>query len=330
VPDRTADASQAIIRRPQRRRGEHGHGSSAWKVAFADFCLALLALFLVLWLLAAREQERLQELLRTPGSLFNEGAGRMSETLGGPRGSLIAYEPLPPRMASRGDTVASRGLSGAQGDSESIRVSKTLYETSADMAELAEVLGRLGEITGLAANVHSLITPQGLRVLLHDTDKRGMFELGSAAPTAPFVELLRRIGPLFAHIENQMVIAGHTDSLPYADRGPAGMSNWQLSSARAMSARTHLLAGGMPAHSVLQVVGLADSAPLNAAETRAHENRRIELLILTRQQARSISDMFGAPGRTWPLAEGVDVSLPDGASQDYAAIDALRTQLAPQ
>lgn len=318
---------EAVVRRVRKKGGHDGHGSSAWKVAFADFCLALLALFLVLWLLAAREQERLQELLKTPGSLIDDGRGRMSETLGGPRGSLISREPMP----SKGDRVAKRDI--ASGDSEpagpgnGIRLSKTLYETRADMGELADVIDQLGVQTGLTGNVHSVITPYGLRVMLHDTDKRGMFQRGSSVPSERFAELMRRIGPLFDHIENQMVIVGHTDSVQYVDRSPAAMSNWRLSSERAMAARSDLLAGGMPPHSVLQVVGLADSAPLNVENTAAHENRRIELLILTKGQARSISAMFGAPGATQTLIDGVEVSLPDADDGNYESLDALRSQL---
>jgi len=317
-------AEQTIIRRVVARKHHDDGHSSAWKVAFADFCLALLALFLVLWLLATREQERLENLLRQPSSLIDEGRGRMFETAGGPRGSLISREPMP----SRGDQIARRALASGEdepaGPGSGIRLSKTLFETRADLLELADVLARLGETAGMRANVQSLVTPYGLRVMLHDTDKRGMFERGSAKPSGEFANLLRILGPLFVRIENQMVISGHTDSLQYADRGPSGMSNWQLSSARAMAAREHLLAGGMPASSVLQVVGLADSAPLNPDDTAAHENRRIELLILTRQQAQGISAMFGAPTRTRPLIDGVDTSLPD-----IEALEALRSGLTP-
>lgn len=327
-PDKAAadKAGYIIVKRVSRKRDDGTlHGSSAWKVAFADFCLALLCLFLVLWLLAAREQEQLQDLLKHAGGrMIDEGRGRMVETAGGPRGSLISREPMP----SNGDRVAKRSLASGDDDpsgpGQGIRLSKTLYETRADMVELADVLDQLGEQSGLGSNVQSLITPYGLRVLLHDTDKEGMFRRGSSIPSERFRRLLHRIGPLFSRIENQMVIVGHTDSLQYADRGPTAMSNWRLSSDRAMTARSDLLAGGMPSHSVLQVVGLADAAPLNASDPTAHENRRIELLILTKGQAHRISAMFGAPGETMPLVDGVDTSLPD-----YATLEALRSQLTP-
>jgi chemotaxis protein MotB len=314
---------QAVVKRVTRRHFDEGHGSAAWKVAFADFCLALLALFLVLWLMATRQQEHLQELLKAAGgSLLDEGRGRMSVSMGGPRGSLIAREPLP----SNGDTLARRkvasGESEPRGPGEGMRLSKTHYETHADMVELANVLAQIGEKVGLARNVRTIITPYGLRVLMHDTEKQGMFRRGSSVPNERFRNLLRSLGPLFEQIDNQMLIVGHTDSLPYANQSYNAFSNWTLSSERAMAARSYLLAGGMPADSVLQVVGLADRAPLNPEDTTADENRRIELLILTRGQAQSIAQMFGAPTQTEPLLDGISTSLPDSD-----ALKALRGQL---
>lgn len=314
---------QAVVKRVTRRHGEEGHGSAAWKVAFADFCLALLALFLVMWLMAARQQEHLQELLKAAGgSLLDEGRGRMSESLGGPRGSLIAREPLP----SNGDTLAKRKVSSGDsepmGPGQGMRLSKAHYETHADMIELSNVLAQVGEQVGLSKNIRTIVTPYGLRVLMHDTEKQGMFQRGSSAPNERFRNLLRSLGPLFNQIDNQMLIVGHTDSLQYADQSYSAFSNWTLSSERAMAARSYLLAGGMPANSVLQVVGLADRAPLNPEDTAAHENRRIELLILTSGQARSIAQMFGAPTETLPLLDDVSTSLPDSE-----ALEALRGQL---
>ena len=316
-------SQQAVVKRVSRRHAEEGHGSAAWKVAFADFCLALLALFLVMWLMASRQQEHLQELLKAAGgSLLDEGRGRMSESLGGPRGSLIAREPLP----SNGDTLARRKLSSGDsepaGPGEGMRLSKVHYESHSDMIELSNVLAKVGEKVGLSKNIRTIITPYGLRVLMHDTDKQGMFQRGSSVPNERFRNLLRTLGPLFEQIDNQMLIVGHTDSLPYADQSYNAFSNWTLSSERAMAARSYLLAGGMPSDSVLQVVGLADRAPINPQDTTADENRRIELLILTSGQARSIAQMFGAPTETLPLLDDVSTSLPDSD-----ALRALRGQL---
>lgn len=306
---------EAVIKRVSRKHDDEGHGG-AWKVAFADFCLALMCLFLVMWVLAARNQERAEEVMRAVGGQqMDEGRGVMPESMGGPRGSLISREPLPrdpeaqPRSDERVDKLPSR---------------KVRYETAADLAELAQVLQRLSEDAGLGSNLQSVITPHGLRVMVHDTDKQGMFVRGSATPSERFRHLLREMGPLFARIDNQMLVVGHTDAVQYAGMDSAAFSNWALSTNRAMAARAQLLAGGMPTSSILQVVGMADRAPLDKQEPKAGINRRIELLILTTAQARNISAMFGMPSQTTALTDGVDAVAPDAAT-----LQALRHQLGP-
>ena len=199
---------------------------------------------------------------------------------------------------------------------------KTRYESPTDLQALAQVLEKLSVDAGLSANLQAVITAYGLRVMLHDTDKQGMFERGSSIPTERFTQLLRKMGPLFAQMQNQMLIVGHTDSSQYADRSFLGYSNWTLSSNRAMAARIQLMAGGMPSSGFLQVVGMADRAPLDANDTSSGINRRIEMLILTSGQSNTISAMFGQPGATQPFVDGADSAMPD-----HAALQALRTQI---
>jgi chemotaxis protein MotB len=174
----------------------------------------------------------------------------------------------------------------------------------------------------LSSNLQTVITAYGLRVMLHDTDKQGMFESGSAVPSARFAGVLHKMGPLFAAMANQMLIVGHTDSQAYADRSATAFSNWNLSSNRAMAARGLLIEGGMASDGILQVVGMADRAPIDTRNVRAGVNRRIELLILTAGQADSIAAMFGTPAQVTPLIENVDSALPD-----RDALQALRDHL---
>jgi chemotaxis protein MotB len=323
-PDKKADKhDDAIVKRVSRKHDGDDHGG-AWKVAFADFCLALMCLFLVLWLMAAREQERVQEVMRSPGgSVTDDGQGIRPEPAGGPRGSLIGQEPVPRRGEA---SVAGRALKEGPIDPSDPRIGpeapKVRYESTAEMQALARMLARLGAEVGLAGNLQTIVTPYGLRVMLHDTDREGMFERGSAVPSERFRRLLRKLGPLFAQMDNQMLIVGHTDSLQYSDRGLGAQSNWTLSTSRATRARDELLAGGMAGSGILQVVGMADRAPIDTRDAAAAVNRRIELLVLTSAQARSIATMFGAPRDAQPLVEGADSSLPDGD-----ALRALRGQL---
>ena len=330
---------QTIIKRGGGRHDHDEHGG-AWKVAFADCCLALLSLFLVLWLMAAREKEAIQSMTKDAAAGQLEGPGNRPEIATAPRGSLIE------RFPTQHDGIGPAQGTGATSDT---RVS---YDSPADLDKLSKKLEKMSEDAGLAANLQSEITPYGLRVMLHDTDRQGMFMRGSALPTGRFARLLQKMAPLFAQMENQMLIVGHTDSLKYSS-DPAGQANWTLSTSRAMAARsavppyrcaarskaagspssnramaarTQLLIGGMRSNSVLQVVGMADRAPLDAKRTDAGINRRIELMILTRTQPRSVAAMFGAPGATEALLDGVSVSAPGaGKAGDTTA---LRGQLA--
>ncbi|MES2741518.1 MAG: flagellar motor protein MotB [Pseudomonadota bacterium] len=317
---------QAVIKRAGRKHDEEAHGG-AWKVAFADFCLALLSLFLVLWLMAAREQQTMKEVMReAQGSKLDEGKGVMPESQGGPRGSLIERFPMP-RDGSGNTAASGKKKSSAEtsaSDSAQAQESRISYETPADLAALSRALTKMSAEAGLSSNLESVITPYGLRVMLHDTDRQGMFMLGSSNPTERFRVLLRQMGPLFAQMNNQMLIVGHTDSIRYITTSYSAFSNWTLSSNRAMAARSELLAGNMREDSVLQVVGMADRAPLDVKNAAAGVNRRIEILILTRSQAQSIAAMFGmTDGQT--LAPGVDTSVPD-----VKELKQLRDKLVPK
>ncbi|WP_343729627.1 flagellar motor protein MotB [Duganella sp.] len=300
---------QTIVKRGGGKHKHDDHGG-AWKVAFADFCLALMCLFLVLWLMAARNTEALEQVLtEADGAKTDQGKGVMPEQVGGPRGSLIDRFPMPHFGTSEAE--GKQKAMAETADEPAQPSSKVKYDSPDDLAALSRALTKLSAEFGLSSNLESIVTPYGLRVMLHDTDRQGMFVRGSAVPTDKFRALLRKMGPLFQQMENQMLIVGHTDSLQYADTSYAAFSNWTLSANRAMSARSQLLAGGMNRESVLQVVGMADRAPLDTKRADAGVNRRIELLILTTAQAKTIATMFGMPDATDPLIHDVNTALPD-------------------
>ena len=298
----------------KRGGGKHQHDEhgGAWKVAFADFCLALMALFLVLWLIAAREQQNLKAIVRDATSAgMLEGQGQKPAIATEPSGSLIERFEVP-RTGNAG--TSNPGSPSAP---------RTAYETPADLAALSKALTELSVSAGLASNLATVVTPYGLRVMLHDTDKQGMFMRGSALPTGRFARLLQKMGPLFAQMRNQMLIIGHTDSSRYAGADKGGYSNWALSTDRALSARAQLLTGGMHSSTILQVVGMADRGPLHPEDPLDGMNRRIELLILTSAQSRAVANMFGAPGNNaTALGDGASVAMPDAT-----ALEELRGKL---
>ncbi len=303
---------ETIVKRGGGKHHDDEHGG-AWKVAFADFCMALMALFLVLWLIASQDAAKAKKIVRdNMASGMIEGSGSKPELASNPSGSMIERFEMP---KSNG---GSEGPNAGKQDA-----ARTKYESASELAALARALQQMSVDAGLSSNLATVVTPNGLRVMLHDTDRQGMFERGSPLPTTKFAKLLRAMAPLFEKMENQMLIVGHTDSLQYTYKGPMGYSNTSLSVNRALAARGELLSGGMRTESVLQVVGMADRAPLDVAKPAAAANRRIELLILTSAQAASVKAMFGTPGPTESLTQDVTVSKPgEEALQD------LRSQMA--
>ena len=219
---------QTIVKRGGGKHKHDDHGG-AWKVAFADFCLALMCLFLVLWLMAARNTESLQQILtEADGAKTDQGKGVMPEQVGGPRGSLIDRFPMPHTGSTEepGDKKA-RGEANTRttaDTAEAAPAARIKYDSPADLEALSRALTKMSSDFGLTSNLEAIITPYGLRVMLHDTDRQGMFVRGSAVPTDRFRGLLRKMGPLFKQMENQMLIVGHTDSLQYADTSYAAFS----------------------------------------------------------------------------------------------------------
>ncbi|MFC4762313.1 flagellar motor protein MotB [Dyella koreensis] len=287
TPAKAGRKQQETIVKKVSRRGHHDDHGGTWKVAFADFCLALLCLFMVLWVLGARDEQETRIKLAI-SAIYDRSSGIFDGDL--PHLERSVVDPLnsqpPPREGE---------LSGPD---------RLGYESGEELKQLAAEVEKLGRDANLQNNLQAVMTPSGLRVMLHDTHRRGIFELGSALPERRFEELMRRMGELFAKVGNPLLVVGHTDAVPFRD--PGMRSNWHLSADRAMAARNSLLKGGMPAERLLQVVGMADRAPLDMADPRAALNRRIEFLLLTRQRARQLVQMFGTPDEVKPLIDGVD------------------------
>lgn len=290
--------------------GKHQHDDhgGAWKVAFADFCLALMCLFLVLWVLAARDKEEIE-------AAVGGGANKVSAMAVGERmlgefqpGQMIPKDPIV--------TPKPQDKTGGQPDA------KRLLDSPEELAELSRRVHAAGATIGISDHITAVVTAEGLRILIHDTEKQGMFRLGSAEPMPAFAKLLRSIGPMFQEIDNQLVIAGHTDGIPYQGSSAFAASNWSLSMDRALAARAHMLAGGMPASSVLQVIGMADVALMDPEHPHAALNRRVELLVTTQAHAGNVMKTFGRLQERQPMTPVLESSV-----ADTPVLDILRKKL---
>lgn len=295
---RPDQAHDEIVVKKSGGRHQHDEHGGAWKVAFADFCLALMCLFLVLWVLAARDKEEIE------AAIGGGGANKVNAMAVGERmlgefqpGQMIPKDPIViPKPQDR---------TGAQPDA------KRLLDSPAELAELSRRVRAAGATVGISEHITTVVTAEGLRILVHDTDKAGMFRLGSAELMPAFAKLLRSIGPMFQEIDNQLIVTGHTDGVPFQSSTVFGASNWSLSMDRALAARANLLAGGMPERSVLQVIGMADVALLELGKPEASINRRVELLVTTHEHAQNVLKTFGSLQERQTLTPELESSVVD-------------------
>lgn len=255
-----------VIKRVKKGGGEH-HGGS-WKIAFADFMTAMFAIFLVLWLLLALEEQKragIGEYFRNPAA-FKEKMNS-SEVLDfeGQKSQPIEFEGLP--------------------------VGREGWASSEEMEGLAEEFRQaIRETPGLdeyREQIRMDVTDDGLRVQLVDQEDQPMFELGNAALPAHTERILRELAEALQGVPNTLSIAGHTDARSFADQD---YDNWSLSSDRANAARQTLREAGITGERIGQVVGYADTVPFDPEDPRAAINRRISIVLLTPEAAQGIAE----------------------------------------
>lgn len=291
-----------IVVRRKKKSGHAGHHGGAWKIAYADFVTAMMAFFLLMWLLGSTsryDKQGIEDYFNAPlSTLFggNDGSGaaRSSVINGGGR-----------------DLASSRP--GEVTKSQTEPVSKTPERIAAEndarrLKQLKEKLTALIENTpalrAFKDQIRIDITSEGLRIEIVDSLRRPMFASGSSKLEGYVGVILAQIGASMNDVDNRVSIAGHTDAVPYSG-GQAGYSNWELSSERANAARRSLIAGGMSEGKILQVRGLADVLPLNKAVADEPTNRRISILVLNKAAEQAF---FADGGRT-----SVDDSQPASA-----------------
>jgi chemotaxis protein MotB len=234
-----------IVRRKKASHGAH-HGG-AWKVAYADFVTAMMALFIVLWLLSSSEQVQ-----KAVGGYFTDPKGHGKEI--------------------------GNGLRGA--GSESLVIHKD------DMKKLKEKLEQAVKDTGSLEKIKDhiviTVTGEGLRVELIEDDKGMFFESGSPAPTAFGKELLQTLAEEIGKLPNKITMEGHTDAKPFLGR--ADYSNWELSTDRANAARRWMQQHGVHDDQVTQVRGFADQSLRDPSNRESASNRRVTLIIQYQKQ----------------------------------------------
>ena len=264
-----------VRRRKPKAHGGGGHGS--WKIAYADFMTAMMAFFLVMWLIAIsspKELIQLAEYFRTPLATAVTGGTRVSESESPIPGGGEDY------TRRDGDVKKEPKLDELKKRMEQSRLMKI-------RGELDQLIESDPRLRALRPHLKIDLVQEGLRIQIIDSQNRPMFKTGSAEVEPYMRDILRAIAPVLNEITNKISLSGHTDDYPYAS-GDRGYSNWELSADRANASRRELVAGGLDGSKVLRVVGMANTMKLQAHGGDDAVNRRISLLVLNNQSEQAI------------------------------------------
>ncbi|HPB20868.1 MAG TPA: flagellar motor protein MotB [Novosphingobium sp.] len=255
---------------------EGGHHGGAWKVAYADFVTAMMAFFLLLWLLGATSEKQRKGLADyfTPTlvKLKQESAGS-NGMLGG--SSITDADNYPNRAGQTGNKALTIPLDTTGGAKEGAERARRVQ---AMQQRLEKKLEQNQRIARLARQVRMVDTAQGIRIDLVDDADFSMFQLGTTVLTGDAAELLKVLGQVVNGEPGELTIRGHTDALPW--KGGLGANNWSLSAGRAEATRQALLREGIAEDRFRRIEGVADREPLVQNNPQDPRNRRISILLL--------------------------------------------------
>ena len=273
---------QPIIIKKVKKGGHAAHGG-AWKIAYADFVTAMMAFFLLMWLLGSTTEGDKKGIADYFGSPLKvamaggAGSGDASHVVKGGGEDLTRSG----GQVKRGDvdapkkTINLAALKAEQKRAETARLQeiKNTIEQKIDASE---------KLRGLSSQIRLDMTRDGLRIQIVDDQNRPMFDSGSAVVKPYMRDLLREIGAILTEVPNLLTLEGHTDATPFSG-GERGYSNWELSADRANASRRELMTGGLSENRVLRVQGLAYSQPFDREGPTSPANRRISIIVMNRE-----------------------------------------------
>jgi chemotaxis protein MotB len=296
------DTKPIIVKRIKKVAG--GHHGGAWKIAYADFVTAMMAFFLLMWLLGSTSKatlEGISEYFKMPLKVALQGgpsvAASDSVLKGGGKDLTKKQAQVKP-------------VDGPKGKQKEVDIkdAKTALEM-VEQAKLAELKLKIEEAIDASATLSKFkkqllidITSEGLRIQIVDEQNRPMFA-SSKAELQPYAkQILREIGSMLNDVPNKISLSGHTDAVPYPT-GEKGYSNWELSSDRANASRRELVAGGMDESKLLRVVGLSSASLFDKENPLNPVNRRISIIIMNKKaEEDAVKD------------EGATVNVPSDAA----------------
>ena len=331
-----------IVKRTKKVVG--GHHGGAWKVAYADFVTALMAFFLVMWLVATVSNEQRAALFDyfknpsmqpgkspkpAPGQAGPGGASTSVINLRGGLDSPKTVSVTPPGVGSPMQIADEQSMGAAAAVTvEQIEAANELKRLESLMQDLKEAVNQSQALEPFKDQLLIDISPEGLRVQIVDAKNRPMFDLGRAELKEYTHTILVELASYLNSVPNRVSIVGHTDTRPYMGR--VGYSNWELSTERANAARRALEAGGLGLEKTMRVVGLSSLAPFDKSDPDNPINRRISIVVMTKAaEAAALEQLTGLEVN---LESATQMSVDDqmaAAQPDSASIPAAIALIAP-
>jgi chemotaxis protein MotB len=317
-----SDDSQQPIIVKRIKKGGHGHHGGAWKIAYADFVTAMMAFFLLMWLLGSTTHGDLlgiadyfQQPLKI-AMLGGSGAGEATSIIKGGGTDLTRQT----GQVNNKISGRKRGAPIEADEAEKMILAREAEKLRALKKQIEQAIELNPALLAFRNQLLIDITTEGLRIQIVDEKNRPMFAIGSSQMQPYTAEILRDIGRLLNDVPNRISLSGHTDGSPYSG-GERGYSNWELSADRANAARRVLLSGGMEEFRIVRVIGLSSATLLDPADPFSPINRRVSIIVMNRKAEQAAltdggtieADGLGAGARLGADAEsGASAAAPSG------------------
>ncbi|KNZ31074.1 MAG: flagellar motor protein MotB [Methylibium sp. NZG] len=302
---------QPIIIKRVKKGGHAAHGG-AWKIAYADFVTAMMAFFLLMWLLGSvteGDKKGISDYFNSPLKVAllqsGSGSGDSSHVIkgGGQDLSRQSGQVKNGEIEAARKTINLAALKAEQRKKEMDRLQEL-------KDKVEDVLASNPKLAAMKSQIRLDMVRDGLRIQIVDENGRPMFDSGSAFVKPYMRELLANIGSVLAEVPNRLTLEGHTDAMPFGD-GDRGYSNWELSSDRANASRRELINGGLPDGRILRVQGLASSSLFDDKDPYAPVNRRISIIVMNQEAEERLSRASQSAALTAPPeADGQPVGQP--------------------
>jgi len=263
------------------KKGGHAVHGGAWKIAYADFVTAMMAFFLLMWLLGSTtdgDKKGISDYFQSPLKVALQGgagAGASNSVITGGGNDLTQ---------SAGQTKKSEGeTKKSPAEQAKAEAKKKEAQKLANISsKIASAISDNPKLAQFSSQIKLQITPDGLQIQIVDDRHRPMFDSGSAVLKPYMQAIMREIGIALQDVDSKISLDGHTDRQAYGG-GALGYSNWELSADRANATRRELMAAGLPEDKLARVVGMGSSLPLDPSDPTAAVNRRISILVMTKE-----------------------------------------------